>query len=115
MLLSNNDIYEIEKIGFDNHYYVRSKNGWLKLKNKDGRCIFHDGKTCLIYESRPEGCKLYPLIFNKEYKSAVVDEECPYGDNFRFDKLDINQLYDLVSRIKNERTFRRKKTIKNKN
>jgi len=108
MLLSNNDIEIIENKGYNRNYFVKSKKGWLKLKNKDGKCVFHNGKICLIYEIRPEGCKLYPLIFDKEHKSAVVDEECPYQDNFRFDKKNVNQLYRLVTKMIYERRIRKK-------
>jgi len=108
MLLSNNDIQRIENIGYNRNFFVKTKKGMLKLKNKDGHCVFHNGKICLIYENRPEGCKLYPLIFNKEQKSAIVDEECPYQDNFRYNKKSVNQLYNLVTQIINERKIRKK-------
>jgi hypothetical protein len=108
MLLSNNDIQKIENIGYGKNYFSRSKKGWIKLKNKDGRCVFHNGKICLIYENRPEGCVLYPLIFDKLKNSAIVDEECPYQDRFRFNKKSINQLSMLVKKIINERNIRKK-------
>ena len=110
MLLSNNDIEKIETIGYDRHYFTKSKRGWLKLKNKDGKCFFHNGKICLIYDNRPEGCKLYPLIYNRVLKSAVVDEECPYENSFRFNKKTVNQLHSLVTRIVSERKNRKEKS-----
>jgi len=109
MLLSDSDIQKIENIGYDKNYFTRSKKGWLKLKNKDGRCVFHNGKICLIYENRPEGCILYPLIFDKEKNCVIVDEECPYQDRFRFNKKSINQLSMLVTKIINERKARKNK------
>jgi len=108
MLLSDNDILKIEDTGYNRKYFTKSKKGWLKLKNKDGKCVFHNGKICVIYDNRPEGCKLYPLIFNKENKSAIIDEECPYQDEFRFNKKNVNQLYRLVTQIINERKNRKK-------
>jgi len=112
MLLSNNDIEKIEKNDYNRNYFTKSKKAWLKLKNKDGRCVFHNGKICTIYENRPEGCKLYPLIYNKELKSAVIDEECPYGDYFKFNKKSIIILYKLISQIISERKIRKKSLIK---
>jgi len=109
MLLSNNDIEKIEKIGYNRNYFTKSKKTWLKLKNKDGKCVFHNGNICIIYEDRPEGCELYPLIYNKELKSAVIDEECPYGDYFRFNKKSVIILYKLISQIISERKSRKKK------
>ena len=108
MLLSNRDIKKIEQLGYNRHYFTKSKKGWLKIKNKDGKCVFHNGKICTIYDNRPEGCMLYPLIFNKENKSAVVDEDCPYENCFRFNEKSINQLSMLVTKIINERKTRKK-------
>lgn len=110
MLLSNDDIEKIEKIGYNRYYFTKSKKGWLKLKNEDGKCVFQNGKICTIYENRPEGCKLYPLIYSKESKSAVFDEVCPYVDNFKFNKRSVIQLYKLVTKIVSERTSRKKKS-----
>ena len=106
MLLSNKDIERIEQLGYDRHFFTKSKKGWLKLKNKDGKCIFHNGKICIIYDNRPEGCILYPLIFNREIKSAVVDKDCPYENCFRFNKNNIIQLSNLVTRVISERKNR---------
>jgi len=108
MLLSNRDIEKIEQLGYDRHYFTKSKKGWLKLKNKDGKCVFHNGKVCIIYDNKPEGCILYPLIFDRENKSAVVDEDCPYENCFRFSKKDIKRLYNLITQITDERKNRRK-------
>jgi Fe-S-cluster containining protein len=108
MLLSNRDIKKIEQIGYDRHYFTKLKKGLIKLKNKDGKCVFHNGKICIIYDNRPEGCMLYPLIFNKENKSAIIDEDCPYENSFRFNKKSINQLSMLVTKIINERKTRKK-------
>ena len=51
---------------------------------------------------------LYPLIFNRENKSAAVDEDCPYENCFSFNKKSVNQLYRLVTRIVTERKNRKK-------
>lgn len=108
MILSNKDIEKIEQIGYNINYFMKSKKGWQKLKNKDGKCVFHNGKMCIIYDNRPEGCRLYPLIFNKENKMAVVDEDCPYENCFRFNNKSVNQLYRLVTQVISERKNRKK-------
>ena len=102
MILSKYDIEKIKKIGFKKDFFVRKDNGFFKIKNKNGRCVFHNGKKCLIYDIRPEGCKLYPLVFSDEYDCAVVDNECPYGRFFNFNSKDIKKLYDLIELIKSE-------------
>ena len=103
MILSNNDIEKIQKIGYTKNFFVRKKDGWMKLKNKNGRCVFHNGKICIIYNQRPEGCRLYPLIFNIELKSAVIDNFCPYGNNFSLKLEDSKKLYDLLKQINSEK------------
>ena len=103
MILSVKDIKKIQNIGYDKKFFVRKDNGYFKLKNKDGRCVFHNGKKCLIYNFRPEGCKLYPLIFNNEYKCAVIDNECSNGGLFNFNPNDIKRLYNLIDLIESEK------------
>jgi len=112
MLLSNEDIEKIEQLGYNRHYFTKSKKSWLKLKNKDGKCVFHDGKKCSIYDNRPEGCKLYPLIYDRENSCAIADDECMFLDNFRFKRSDINNLYNLINKIINERKIRKKNKLK---
>ena len=103
MLLSLEDIERIKQQGYNIDYFVEEKKGWLKLKNKGGKCIFHNGEICLIYDNRPQGCKIYPLIYDKEYKSAILDDECPYRYNFKFNEKDIKQLYLIVKQVELER------------
>lgn len=108
MILSEEDMQKIQNLGYRTDFFCKKKKGWKKLKNRDGRCVFHNGKICSIYDNRPEGCMLYPLIFNKDSNSAVVDEDCPYADGFQFNKRDIEHLYNLVTQIMFERKIRKK-------
>ncbi len=108
MLLSKDDVERIRKLGFDSKFFVIKKNGWLYLKNCNGRCFFHDGTKCLIYENRPEGCRLYPVIFDIDRKCAVLDDDCPYKDRFRISDLVVKKLYDVVLKIQKEKVLRNK-------
>ncbi|KYK28878.1 hypothetical protein AYK20_06485 [Thermoplasmatales archaeon SG8-52-1] len=99
MILSNNDIEKIQNIGYNKNFFVKRSDGWKKLKNKNGKCVFHNGKICMIYDQRPEGCKLYPLIFNIELKSAIIDSFCPYKNDFSFNLEDSKKLYDVIKQI----------------
>jgi len=103
MPLSLHDISSIEDLGFNRVFFVKNNKGWLQLKNKDGRCIFHDGKKCRIYDHRPEGCQIYPVIFDYETKKPVLDKDCPYNDVFEITDELRKTLHDLVSRIMTER------------
>ena len=106
MPLSNQDIERIRGLGFDTNFFANESEGWLQLKNHDGRCVFHNGKICSIYENRPEGCRLYPIIYDKDKNCAILDEDCPHRNKFQLSKGIMKQLYDLVSRLECERAAR---------
>jgi len=108
MPLSNNDIKRIKSLGFDTDFFVLEKDGWLQLKNHDGRCVFHDKKICTIYENKPDGCKIYPVIFDKDLKHAVFDKDCPHSSKFQITEGIMNQLSDQVSILESERAERKK-------
>ena len=79
MLLSKKDMDRLEKKGFKSKYFSRQNNeGYVVLKNRKGHCIFFDveQKRCKIYEDRPMGCRLYPIIFD-DMKGIVADTLCP--------------------------------------
>jgi len=67
---------------------------------------------CTIYEIRPDGCKLYPIIYDKDTKHVVFDKDCLQRDKFHISKNITKQLYDLVSKVENERTERKKLKMK---
>jgi len=106
MPLSKTDIKRIEGLGYPCDFFVDNYDGWLQLKNRDGHCVFHDGINCLIYEHRPEGCELYPIIFDKENNCAILDEDCPYRTKFLINRSSRKKLFLLVSRIESERFYR---------
>lgn len=106
MLLSHRDIERIKRLGFDTNFFVTERDGWLQLKNQDGHCVFHDGVKCLIYEHRPEGCQLYPIIFDEENNCAILDEECPYRTKFLITSNSKKKLFNLVSKIVSEKAHR---------
>jgi Fe-S-cluster containining protein len=111
MVLSYHDIENIQKIGYDRQFFVSENKGWLQLKNHNGRCVFHNGTRCTIYHSRPEGCTLYPVVYDKDNNSAILDSECPQKHCFLLSKVKSQQLHSLISILENERTER----IKSKN
>jgi uncharacterized protein len=109
MLLSKNDIKKIQNLGYDFKVFAKERQGWLQLQNTHGRCVFHDGNKCTIYENRPEGCTLYPVVYEKEGRQAFLDEACPQKHHFHLTKEKERQLKTLVSILENERKERLKK------
>jgi len=103
MILSNGDINRITKLGFGKDFFVIKRNGWLQLRNKNGRCVFHNGTGCTIYLYRPKGCKLYPITYDKDKKCAIFDKECPYRNEFKISISKKRQLLTLIKTIENEK------------
>ncbi len=109
MPLSYDDVARISRLGYASHFFVRRLRSWLQLQNRKGKCVFHNGTGCIIYDNRPDGCQLYPVIFDKELDSAVVDDECLHRDCFKLSDDRVQKLYALVSKIEHERDERVKK------
>ena len=108
MILSNADIERIKALGFDTKFFVSKNKGWLQLKNNNGRCVFHDSILCSIYEHRPEGCKLYPIIYDKDKNCAVFDGDCPHRHRFKMFNNAKQQLYILISKVEAEKAQRKR-------
>ena len=51
-----------------------------RLKNIEGLCYFYnpDEKKCEVYEGRPLGCYLYPIVYLVG-RGVIIDELCPMG------------------------------------
>jgi Fe-S-cluster containining protein len=107
MFLLDEDIKRITALGYVEDFFDETQEGFKVLKNsKEGRCVFHDGTKCTIYENRPKGCKLYPIIFDIDYKKAVKDSFCPYRDEFRLSPEAKHELSILYPQLLTERLHR---------
>ncbi len=81
MVLTESDVERLTKKGYAREYYAEYRNGYLRLKNVNGRCVFlRENGTCRIYKVRPIGCRLYPVIYDLDEDIVRVDEECPARD-----------------------------------
>ena len=106
MLLSQQDIKKLVHHGYHRDFFCREHDGWLMLKNSEGRCVFHDGTQCTVYPHRPQGCLVYPLIFDEETKSVILDSECPYHMLFSMTRKQQLEVHELVQQIIYERNNR---------
>jgi len=79
MILTRSDILRIAKLGYSPDDFTVKSGGFIRLKNVNGACFFLDRETlrCKIYNSRPIGCRLYPIIYDVERNVITVDKECP--------------------------------------
>lgn len=100
MSLSVFDLTKILKRGYDLSDFTIKADGGRHLKNIAGRCAFLSEAGCTIYPYRPEGCQLYPLIYDEELRKAVMDHLCPYASEFDVKKEDITKLKNLLGRLR---------------
>ena len=82
MPLTNEDIERIEKLGYRRQEFAVKVDGIYRLRNIDGKCYFLDeSNRCRIYDHRPIGCRIYPVILDVETNRAIVDDLCPMKDS----------------------------------
>jgi Fe-S-cluster containining protein len=110
MPLTAADVGRIRGLGFEERYFVDPDDGWLRLRNTgEGRCFFlHEG-ACSIYPYRPEGCTLYPLVFDLDGGRAVRDPDCPHGEEWPVTAGGSIGVRNLVDRLQRERRDRRRR------
>jgi len=109
MVLTTHDIQIIEKLGYEARFFVSERNGWLQLKNNNGRCVFHNERVCTIYDHRPEGCVLYPVVYDMDHRMAILDSDCPQRHCFLLSDTKSEQLYHLISILEKEQVRRKKR------
>jgi|Deesub1362B_J571_1020462.scaffolds.fasta_scaffold73576_1 hypothetical protein len=76
MPLTKGDVERITTSGFKLEDFSVVIDGVRRLRNVGGRCFFLQNDRCKIYEHRPEGCRIYPLVLNED-GDVVVDDICP--------------------------------------
>jgi len=102
MPLTREDIKRISSLGYKiKNFAVKIGKEW-KLRNKLGRCYFLGENGCKIYDFRPEGCRLYPLIYDEEHDKPILDELCPYREEFEPKKSDFERLLRLIDKLRKE-------------
>ena len=81
MILTKEDVRNLLALGYKLEEFAEYRNGYLRLKNVKGRCFFlNERGACKVYESRPIGCRAYPVVYDVEGRRCKVDEECPAGN-----------------------------------
>ena len=98
MPLSRIDIERISRQGYRFKDFVKHKRG-RRLENRDGRCVFLGDDGCIIYSFRPEGCRLYPLVYDEYDGKFVVHGLCPYCHEFKVSVDDIDNLLVFFKKL----------------
>mgnify|MGYP003884730673 CR=1 FL=1 len=102
MPLTEGDIKLITSLGYKTEDFAIKDGKEWKLKNVNGKCVFLNKNGCKIYDFRPQGCRLYPLVYDETTGKPVLDELCPYRKKFRIGKDDIKKLLKLIEKLKVE-------------
>jgi Fe-S-cluster containining protein len=106
MELSSEDIARLKKIGYCLEEFAVTDDSATRLRNVDGYCIFYNraDKKCKIYEDRPLGCYLYPVVY-LENECAIVDELSPMGHTISEQELRTKEkiLEKLLKKIESQK------------
>ena len=97
MELTSADIERITSLGYSDFYF--DDNGERILRNIGGHCFFLKDGDCIIYQNKPRGCTIYPLIMSFPGKNPIMDEDCPHRHLFKFDPDDIIELGHLIDEL----------------
>jgi Fe-S-cluster containining protein len=96
MPLTRLDINRIVKLGYKVNVFAEKTNCGWRLRNIDGKCFFLNGARCRIYEHRPYGCRVYPLVYSLRERKAVLDGFCPHKEEFKIRREDIKMLMFIL-------------------
>ena len=99
MPLTSFDIERISKQGYRIKDFVVKRRRERQLKNVNGRCVFLGDNGCKIYSFRPEGCRLYPLVFNENNGKCFIHDFCPYGHEFKVSRDEVENLFSLIKEL----------------
>jgi len=108
MPLTGDDIRRIEKLGFRHVEFTVEVDGETRLRNRGGNCFFLEDSKCRVYESRPEGCRVYPLVYDVDAHKFVLDTVCPNAAEFRVKPEDKERLKRLIRSLERNPTKRRR-------
>lgn len=80
---------------FSGNEYINIINGkpYLKVLPNNSCSAFKDGK-CMIYDVRPDACKIYPFYFDQAY-GLCKDKNCP--GNFTTDDI-TSEHFELIKK-----------------
>jgi hypothetical protein len=101
MELTKEDVNRIQSRGHSGFY--RMENGYRIMKNVKGRCFFLKNGLCSIYDIKPKGCMLYPLVMSLPSRTPAMDLDCPHRHMFGFIKDEIRELEELINTLEEER------------
>ena len=100
MVLTPSDIRRLEALGYRREEFAELRGGFYRLRNVRGRCYFLRGGRCAVYEYRPIGCSMYPIVINVETGGVELDEDCPIAGETTEEELELAR--ELAKRVLRE-------------
>jgi len=93
MVLTPSDVSRLEALGYRREEFAVLRGGFYRLRNVRGRCYFLRGGRCVVYEYRPIGCSMYPIVIDVEKGGVALDEECPIAGETTGEELKLARAY----------------------
>jgi hypothetical protein len=120
MLLTEADVERIDLVAGGRDWWFQAGDGYLQLRTRDGPaakgapsasarpCVFLRGDGhCSVWEDRPEGCRLYPAVWDGEALRAHKDDEhCPHTAGFALPQASADAVRRLAAKLERERSAR---------
>jgi len=88
MILTPSDLRRLEALGYRREDFAVFDGRFYRLRNAGGWCFFYRGGRCAVYEHRPIGCSMYPIVIDPEGPSVEVDPACPLAADTRPEELE---------------------------
>lgn len=104
MPLLESDVARLHAAGHSPGRFVERVEDAIQLRNVDGHCVFLVEGRCSVYDIRPEGCRLYPLVMIDG--EPGLDDYCPYWGEFGDLLSRAPELIQIVDRLKSEASRR---------
>jgi hypothetical protein len=102
MPLTEDDVKRIEKLGFKRTEFIFEAGEETRLRNVNRTCFFLKDERCSVYEERPEGCRIYPLIYDLDTHKFVYDTVCSYSTEFKVTREEKDRLKRLIKKLDRE-------------
>ena len=102
MPLTEDDLKRIEKLGFERADFTVEADGETRLRNVKNACFFLRERMCFVYEGRPEGCRIYPFVYDLDAHKFIFDTVCPHSAEFKATREDKERLKRLIRRLDRE-------------
>ncbi len=123
MILTEADLERLQAARPGEDFWFEADDGYLQLRTREGPaarggqgrpCWFLGANgLCSVHAVRPEGCRLYPAVWDEGLREAALDEDyCPHTDGFRLPDGADGAVQQLAARLEQERRVRRHASAK---